>query len=201
MISQKKIEANRRNSQMSTGPNTAEGKHGSCCNALSLGLYARTTLLPGEDEAEYHLLLSALFALLDPANIVEEWYVRDIADLRWRLNRLNKAEQAYLSDCVHIEAARREYKPESSGLVLAGDMAEIRKAIDQALLEKGRQLEPNAQDLCEALKRTLTDTAHMQVGAVIDRRRGYLLRNLKRAEAALAASQERRMTIEGSVSV
>jgi hypothetical protein len=196
MTSQKKIEANRRNAQKSTGPRTAGGKDRVRRNALSLGLYAQATLLPGEDEAEYLQLLAAHFDLWDPANLVEDLYVAEIADLRWKLNRLNRGEQAYLSDCVYIEAARREYKPESQGVILGGEMAQIRKAIDLALLEKGRHLEPGAQDLREASKRTLTDAGHMQVGAHIDSRRMHLVRSLKRAEAALTAQQEKRMTVD-----
>ena len=39
-VSQKKVEANRRNAQLSTGPRTAEGKRWSSGNAIKHGFYA-----------------------------------------------------------------------------------------------------------------------------------------------------------------
>jgi hypothetical protein len=57
MISDRKREANRRNAQKSTGPKTDEGKSKVKLklklNALTHGLYARTIVLPHEDEAAY----------------------------------------------------------------------------------------------------------------------------------------------------
>ena len=47
--SSKRIEANRRNAQKSTGPRTTEGKDRVRLNALKHGLTASTAVLPGED--------------------------------------------------------------------------------------------------------------------------------------------------------
>ena len=49
MASQAQIEANRRNSQKSTGPATAAGKSASSLNALKTGTYAESLLIHGED--------------------------------------------------------------------------------------------------------------------------------------------------------
>ena len=53
MISQRKIDANRRNARKSTGPRTEEGKDQVKLNALKHGLTARTVVLPHEDEEAY----------------------------------------------------------------------------------------------------------------------------------------------------
>ena len=53
MISQRKIDANRRNARKSTGPRTEEGKNQVKLNALKHGLTARTVVLPHEDEEAY----------------------------------------------------------------------------------------------------------------------------------------------------
>jgi hypothetical protein len=49
MTSQRKIEANRRNAQKSTGPKTQEGKDKVKLNALTHGLTAQTVSLPHGD--------------------------------------------------------------------------------------------------------------------------------------------------------
>src|SRR5207247_2221913 len=67
MISQKKLEANRRNAQKSTGPKTEEGKAKSSQNGLTHGLTSRKCpILPGENEEEYRELQDALTRDLRP---------------------------------------------------------------------------------------------------------------------------------------
>ena len=46
------IEANRRNSQLSTGPRSPEGKAVSRFNALKSGINAKAEVIRGEDAAE-----------------------------------------------------------------------------------------------------------------------------------------------------
>ncbi len=61
MATQKQTDANRRNSQSSTGPRTAEGKTASRMNALKTGIDAKSQIIRGESSAalesltaEYH---------------------------------------------------------------------------------------------------------------------------------------------------
>src|SRR5581483_10830012 len=49
MSTLRQIEANRRNSQLSTGPRTPEGKAVSRFNALKSGVNAKAQVIPGED--------------------------------------------------------------------------------------------------------------------------------------------------------
>ena len=49
MLSEKQLEANRRNAQKSTGPKTTEGKSNSSRNNLRHGLTGQISLLPTED--------------------------------------------------------------------------------------------------------------------------------------------------------
>jgi hypothetical protein len=58
--------ANRRNALMSTGPRSLAGKARSRMNAVSHGLTAQQTLLPGEDPAKYEGLRRSMFNSLRP---------------------------------------------------------------------------------------------------------------------------------------
>ena len=89
MASDRQIAANRANARKSTGPRTAEGKAASSANALKTGIYAKSTLLPGEDPAEYDALRAEHYDQFAPANPDE----RDLLDLmikyKWQLRRLH----------------------------------------------------------------------------------------------------------------
>jgi hypothetical protein len=60
MATLKQFEANRRNAQKSTGPNTPEGKAAVSMNTLRHGLRARTVVLPGENREEFDHLCNDL---------------------------------------------------------------------------------------------------------------------------------------------
>ena len=88
MISQKKLEANRRNAQKSTGPKTAEGKAISSQNGLTHGLTSRKCpILPGENEEEYRELQDALTRDLKPRGAMQRELVEDLVQTRWKIRR------------------------------------------------------------------------------------------------------------------
>ena len=92
MSSQLKIEANRRNAQLSTGPKTPEGKAKVATNSCTHGLCSRNAILPEEDPAEFHALLAGLLSEFQPANAREESHVRELASAEWRLRRVVRLE-------------------------------------------------------------------------------------------------------------
>jgi len=88
MSSELKIEANRRNAQLSTGPKTPEGKAKVATNSCTHGLCSRNAILPEEDPAEFHALLAGLLSEFQPASACEESHVRELASAAssaWRL--------------------------------------------------------------------------------------------------------------------
>ena len=95
-ISQKQLQANRRNAQLSTGPKTPEGKQRVKWNALKHGLLARSAVIPTgdsfENRAEFESLLTHLHEDLKPVGILEEMLVEKIAVAYWRLRRAVRAE-------------------------------------------------------------------------------------------------------------
>ena len=95
-ISLKKIEANRRNALLSTGPSRPEGKNRVRWNALTHGLLAREIVIPAgegtEDAGELQCLLGALRDDLRPNGALEEVLVEKIAVCYWRLRRVHRTE-------------------------------------------------------------------------------------------------------------
>jgi hypothetical protein len=95
-ISEKKLEANRRNAQKSTGPITAEGQKISSMNSLTHGLLARavpiTTGDYREDAVEFQELLDSLWDRFRPVGAAEELEVETIAQCYWKKCRLARWE-------------------------------------------------------------------------------------------------------------
>jgi hypothetical protein len=97
MISDKKIEANRRNAQKSTGPKSEEGKERSRFNAFKHGMRALLPVMPGEDEDEFAARVDAWTADLKPRSDVERFLVDRAAGASWQLDRVERAHVARLT--------------------------------------------------------------------------------------------------------
>src|SRR5215217_3290120 len=63
-------------------------------NALRHGVLLRYTVLPWEDQGEYHELLPALVSEHQPSGPTEEHLVEELAGILWRKRRLRLAEGA-----------------------------------------------------------------------------------------------------------
>jgi hypothetical protein len=83
MATKRQIEANRENSNKSTGPKTDEGRAKSSRNRLSWGFCSSTILMPGEDPREFEGLLEDLTAHHQPANVIEQILVEKMAQSQW----------------------------------------------------------------------------------------------------------------------
>ena len=76
MSTQKQIDANRLNSQKSTGPRSTTGRDAVRFNALKSGIHAESQVIPGEDPAE----LAALAAEYHDRYLPGTPEVRDLVD-------------------------------------------------------------------------------------------------------------------------
>lgn len=70
-----------------TGPKSIAGKRRSCMNALKSGMFARTPVLPFEDETRYRRHVKAVMASLAPEDAVQASMAQQIADSMWRGQR------------------------------------------------------------------------------------------------------------------
>jgi hypothetical protein len=94
MVSEARIDANRRNAQKSTGPKSTEGKERARFNALKHGATAQTRVLPGEDPAQFDGLVDAFTAGLQPRDPVERILIERMAVFTTRSDRALRLESA-----------------------------------------------------------------------------------------------------------
>lgn len=86
-----------------TGPKTAAGKNRLRLNALKHARYAKTKILPFEDESEYRQLAQELYEDINPQGVVESDLVDEYIDSRWRSRRMEgriHVEQKSIFDSV-----------------------------------------------------------------------------------------------------
>lgn len=89
-----RIENNRRNAQLSTGPRTPRGKSASRRNAIRHGIHSCLPVLePGESRDLWDRFAAALATELQPAGPTESLLVAQIAKLQWRLLRCADARR------------------------------------------------------------------------------------------------------------
>ena len=98
LISEKRLSANRRNAQLSTGPKTKPGKQHSRRNALRHGILASKLLVTDGAAAEDNVIFDTFFLALQqdlqPEGELENLMVQEIAICYWRLRRALQAEAA-----------------------------------------------------------------------------------------------------------
>ena len=102
MASQKQLAANRRNSQKSTGPRSAEGKARSSMNALKTGIDAQSQLIRGEEPAALEELVTEYHGRFRPTTPEQRMLVDTLVDCEWLLRRFRAVETQLWEDATHI---------------------------------------------------------------------------------------------------
>ena len=97
ILTEARLEANRRNAQFSTGPRTDEGKNRSKLNAFRHGLTAQVVVMPEEDLKRYQSFCQDFFTDWMPANTTETQLVQTLIDTQWRLNRSRANENSFFA--------------------------------------------------------------------------------------------------------
>jgi hypothetical protein len=92
MSSQLQIEANRRNSQKSTGPRTAAGKAIASQNAIGSGIYAESETIRDENASDLEALAAAYYGRFHPDAPEQRCLVDILVHSEWTLRRLRRAE-------------------------------------------------------------------------------------------------------------
>ena len=92
VISNKKLEANRRNALRSTGPMSLEGKKQVSRNALKHGLTAEKFVVIGENIKELERFRDRMIEALKPVGIEQEVIAEKIIEIAIRLKRIKNIE-------------------------------------------------------------------------------------------------------------
>ena len=107
MISERQLEANRRNAAKSIGPITPEGRAAVRMNALKHGLTAAEIILPtAEDKLEFEQFQAAFEEECQPVGPIEQVLVEDIVANRWRMTRVRKMEPGFFALRMQILEGR-----------------------------------------------------------------------------------------------
>lgn len=120
-VTTKKAAANRANAKFSTGPRTRRGKRAARLNAVKFGFFSEELVIPlcdGEEALEkYKSLLNGVQQELQPAGVIQTWFVEKIAETFWRFRRGTRAERG--SSLVNLWGAP-PYQKDSlwNGLVM-----------------------------------------------------------------------------------
>jgi hypothetical protein len=133
MATPAQVAANQANSQLSTGPKSAETKARSSRNSFKHGLYAKALVLPGEDPAELDQLRASLRAEHQPANTTEDILVNELAENFWRIRRMRARE------AVAMEPENLQFWMETGLLALVHrTMASAQREFHRALADLRR---------------------------------------------------------------
>jgi len=120
IISKKKIEANRRNAQKSTGPRTVEGKSKSAMNSIKYGIYSEKYLIKDESYEEFDNYRKKILKCLNPTNAVLFDMATHVVSNGWEYQRCTLLESKILnSKSLKHEAERKENNEETKKIVVS----------------------------------------------------------------------------------
>jgi hypothetical protein len=112
-MTEKNLEAHRRNARQSHGAATAEGKERARAANLRHGYYSalrdQALVALGEDPEALAALVEGARQQFRPANAYQEWITDRLASLQWRIQRAERMQESLAANHIwQIEAKRRE---------------------------------------------------------------------------------------------
>jgi hypothetical protein len=126
----KRIEANRRNARLSTGPKSSAGKFRSSRNSLKHGLEARRHLIIGEDIKEFQEYKVSQIKFFDPKDPIEVDDCIQIITLGWKLRRFSAIETGLFNQDI-IQQIKTSSNNIGVNLLKRSDFEEVAKELDQ----------------------------------------------------------------------
>src|SRR5258705_196751 len=186
-------------------PPTAAGNLASVRPSAALAFLAPPPLIAGEDAAAYDDLLARISTALEPSDILEEIWVRDVVDMVWDALRLRRLKAQLLTasayEGMHAILSRFldwQYSEQLARQWTLRDAAAVTKA-EAVLASAGLSAEAvTAQtlalkiDIVERIDRMMV-TAEARRNAVlreIERHRASFARTLRRAVREVEDAEE-----------
>jgi hypothetical protein len=132
MATRKQIQANRRNSKLSTGPTSPEGKAAICMNALKTGIDAQSQIVTGEDPEALERLTSRYYDRFQPKGPEEAALIDDAIASDWLLRRLRKTEaQIWDRSITETAADNRKWGQKVEAFPLAAAFRDEQKVFER----------------------------------------------------------------------
>jgi hypothetical protein len=132
MSTLKQIEANRRNSQLSTGPTSPAGKAVSCMNALKTGIDAQSQIITGEDPEALERLTSQYYDRHQPQGPEEAALIDSAIASDWLLRRLRQTEAQIWNRSITEHAADlRKWGQKAEAYPLAAAFRDQQKVFER----------------------------------------------------------------------
>ena len=130
VVSIKRIEANRRNAKLSTGPKTSAGKFRSSRNSLKHGLEARRHLIIGEDVKEFQEYKLSQIKFFDPKDPIEMDDCIQIITLGWKLRRFSVVETGLFNQDI-VQQIKTSSNNIGVNLMKRSDFEDVAKELNQ----------------------------------------------------------------------
>jgi hypothetical protein len=145
-------------------------------------------LLAGEDAVHYEELLARITGALQPSDVLEEIWVRDVADLVWDALRLRRLKASLLAGCVEeglgkVLRGLGLPEPDRSSCSWAADPAAVDR-IEAALAAAGSSLE---MVVAQTLSPRIDDIDRIdRMTMAAEARRNAALQEIERHRASFA---------------
>ncbi len=152
-------------------------------------------LIAGESSEAYDNLLARIRAVVEPADMLEEIWVRDVTDLAWEVSRLRRIKAHLMQACAHegLAKALSHLRVGNNHYIIArrwfaGD-AEAAQIVNSAFAAAGLTADTvTALTVSERIDE-IERIELMTMAA--ERRRDGMLRELERRRESLAAKLQR----------
>jgi hypothetical protein len=154
MATAQQIEANRKNSQSSTGATSEAGKQRSALNATKHGFTGQQLILSAEEKEAYEFHVLAYMDEYAPKTQIETSLVQQFADLNWSLHQI-AVQQSNLMSLINAITTK---------LMKEGDL----EAVSAALAQSYRTL--NTLGIYESRKRRAANSLEAQLTAMLEAR-------------------------------
>lgn len=102
MTSEKQIDSNRKNSLLSTGPLTVEGKEVVARNAIKHGILSAKVPIDDAERREFEMFSFTIEQVLQPSQAFEFLLVDRIITCAWRLRRIIHVESMLLASQIKM---------------------------------------------------------------------------------------------------
>ena len=160
MSTLKQIEANRRNSQLSTGPTSPTGKAVSCMNALKTGIDAQSQIITGEDPEALERLTAAYYDRHQPQGPEEAALIDSAIASDWLLRRLRQTEAQIWNRSITEHAADlRKWGQKAEAYPLAAafrDQQKVFERLQRRISAAERSLRASLESLARLRKQSRT---------------------------------------------